>query len=55
MSSCLCKILPINYSFTNHMLNIYMHKQDLALNTLQGLICHKPKQPSKQPSNQLKI
>ena len=34
MSSGLLK----NYRFTNH---IYMYKEDLALNNLQWLICHK--------------
>ena len=24
-----------------HIYNIYMYKQDLALNNLQGLVCHK--------------
>ena len=33
--------------FENHMHLIYMCKEDLALNTLQGLIYHKPK-PTKQ-------
>ena len=28
-----------NNLFTNHIFNIY--KQDLALNNLEGLICHK--------------
>ena len=27
--------------FTNHIHSIYMYKQDLALNNLQWLICHK--------------
>ena len=26
--------------------DIHTHKQDLALNNLQGLICYKPNQPS---------
>ena len=27
--------------FTNHIYLIYMYEQELALNNLQGLICHK--------------
>ena len=38
------KLLPTNYSFTNHI--IYMYKQDLALDNLQCLICCKT-QPTK--------
>ena len=34
-------MLPINYLFKNHVGLIYMCIQDLALNNLQGLICHK--------------
>ena len=33
------KMLSTNYLFTNHIFNIY--KEDMALNNLQGLICHK--------------
>ena len=29
--------------FTNHIYLIYMYKEDLALNNLQCLICHKAK------------
>ena len=29
--------------FTNHVYLIYMYKQDLALNNLQWLVCHKTK------------
>ena len=29
--------------FTNHMYLIYMYKEDVALNNLQWLICHKTK------------
>ena len=36
--------------FTNHVYLIYMYKQDLALNNLPGLICHKRK--TNQPTNQ---
>ena len=39
MSSDLFKMLPTNYLFT--VFNIHMYKEDLALNNLQGLICHK--------------
>ena len=42
----LSKMLPIKYLFTNHVFNVYKHV--LALNYLQGLICHKI-----QPTNQL--
>ena len=35
------KLSPINYLFTNYVYLIYMYKQDLALNNIQGLICHK--------------
>ena len=35
------KKLPRNYLFTNHIYLIYIHKQDLALNNLQGLIYRK--------------
>ena len=44
------KMLPTNYLFTNHThphtyIYIYIYiKQDLALNNLQGLICHKQNQ-----------
>ena len=31
----------INKMFTNHIYLIYMYKEDLALNNLQWLICHK--------------
>ena len=33
----------------NHIYLIYMYKEDLALNNLQGLICHKTNQPTNQP------
>ena len=29
--------------FTNHIYSMYMYKQDLILNNLQQLICHKTK------------
>ena len=38
------------YSFTNHTFNIYMHKQDLALNNRNGLICLKTNKPTNQPT-----
>ena len=38
-------MFPANYLFTNHLYLINMYKQDLTLNNLQGLICHKPNQP----------
>ena len=41
MSSGLFKMLSIKYLLTNHIYLIYMYKQDMALNNLQGLICHK--------------
>ena len=43
-------MLSINYLFKNHIYSLYMYKQDLALNNLQGLICHKI-----QPINYLHI
>ena len=33
--------MPLNKIKPNHIYLIYMYKQDLALNNLQGLICHK--------------
>ena len=41
MSSSLFKTLPTNYSLTDHIYLVYMQKEDLALNYLQWLICHK--------------
>ena len=36
------KLLPTNYSFTNHIYLIDIYEQDLiALNNLKGLICRK--------------
>ena len=35
------KMLPTDYLFANYTYLIYMYKQDLALNNLQELICHK--------------
>ena len=49
MNSGWFKILSTCYSFTNHIDLIYMDKQDLALNKLQGLICHKTQQTN-QPT-----
>ena len=46
MSSGLFKMLAKNYSFTNHIyppIYIYMSKNDLAINNLQGLIYYKTK------------
>ena len=48
MISGLFKMLPTNHLFTNHIYLIFMHKEDLALNNLQWLICHKT-QPTNQP------
>ena len=45
-------MLPTNYSFTNHIYLIYMHKQDLALNNVQELICYKT-QPTSLETIQL--
>ena len=33
--------LSINHSLTNHIHSIYIYEQDLALNNLQWLKCHK--------------
>ena len=44
MSSDLCKILPTNYSFTNHIYLIYLYKQDLALNNYKSRYAKKFKQ-----------
>ena len=33
--------VPQNPNKTNHMYLIYMYKQDLTLNNLQWLMCHK--------------
>ena len=48
MSTCLFDMLPTKYSFLKFIYLMYMHKQDLALNNLQLLICHKI-QTTKQP------
>ena len=37
MSLSYLKMLPTNYLFTNHILNMYIHKQNLALNNQLGL------------------
>ena len=34
-------MLPVNYSFTNHIFITSMYKQELALNSQQDLKCHK--------------
>ena len=49
MSSGLFKMLPTNYSFTNHIYLI-TYKWDLALNNLQVLVYHKsqPRKPKEQ-------
>ena len=41
----------MNYSFTNKISNMY--KEDLALNNLEGLICHKT--PPTNQSNTMKM
>ena len=53
MSSELFKNVSLQNGFTNHLYLIYMYKVDLALNNLQGLICHKT-QPNQtnQPAPQ---
>ncbi len=33
--------MPLNLTKPNHIYLIYMYKEDLALNNLQWLICHK--------------
>ena len=33
--------MPLNPSKLNHIYLVYMYKEDLALNNLQWLICHK--------------
>ena len=35
--------MPQNQAKSNHIYSIYMYKEDLALNNLQWLICHKTK------------
>ena len=37
----LMKFLPTKYLFRNVRLNVYKYKQNLALNILQRLVCHK--------------
>ena len=41
MSSGSYKIFYYENVFTNHLYSTYICKEDLALNNLQGLICHK--------------
>ena len=36
--------MPLNPTQPNHIYSIFMYKEDLALNNLQWLICHKPNQ-----------
>ena len=51
MSFVLFKILPKTILLhIIYIFNIFMEKQDLAVNELQGLICHKI-QPTNQPTN----
>ena len=38
--------------WTNHIFDVYMYKEDLALNNLQWLICHKI-QPNNRPTTGL--
>ena len=33
--------MPLNLTKPNHIYLVYMYKEDLALNNLQWLICHK--------------
>ena len=49
MSFGLLKMLATNYSFTHHLYVIFMYKQNLTLNNLQGMIWRKT-QPTNQPS-----
>ena len=39
MTSCLFKMLSTNYLHINRIYSICIYKEDLALNTLQRLIC----------------
>ena len=41
--------MPYNQMKPNYIYLTYMYKQDLALNNIQGLICHKTK-PTKHHS-----
>ena len=43
--------MPSNPTKPNHIYLIYIYKEDLVLNNLQGLIFHKT-QPTNQPTNQ---
>ena len=52
MSSGLFKMLNKNYVFINHIFDMNIYKQDLALNNLQRLICHKT-QPNNQPGERI--
>ena len=51
MKSCLSKNLPTKYSFKNLRLNVYWYKQNLALNNIKRLICHKINQSTNQPTS----
>ena len=44
MNFDLFRMLPTNYSFKNHLYLIHPYKEDLTLNNLQSLICHKTHQ-----------
>ena len=54
MSSDLFKIFPLNFLFTNHICFICRFKQDLELNNLYEVICHKFNQPTNQSGLSLK-
>ena len=41
-----------NVTYNRFVFKLYMYEQDLALNNLQGLICHKL---TDQPSNNLQV
>ena len=47
-------MLPTKYSFIDHTYLIYMHKQNLALDNQEALICHKKVKSTNQPTNQPK-
>ena len=36
--------------YKSYKFNIFMNKEDLALNNLQRLLCQKSNQPTKQPT-----
>ena len=44
--------MPLNSTEPNHIYLIYMYKEDLALNNLQGLICqYKPNETKSNETN----